>query len=263
MTFQDAGFATAARSLHLTLFYQPIVSVKSGRVIGAEALARVRAPGSPVSSGYATIVEIERAGRGPDLARWTVSEAIGAIDYWRTLGLVVPVHVNIGASALGPESADDFFQWLKALDMDYSLLTLEITETEAIADHESASNLVNACREMGLDVAIDDFGCGFSTLELLQRIPTDMLKIDRRFIARVVEDPRTAIIVARVIDLAHSLGARVVAEGVEDRATWSWLEEAGCDLVQGFAIEQALCTDEFAAWNHAWNKALGCGTSRQ
>jgi EAL domain-containing protein (putative c-di-GMP-specific phosphodiesterase class I) len=263
MTFQDAGFGMAARRLHLTLFYQPIVSVKSGRVIAAEALARVRAPGSPVLSGFSTVGEIERAGRGLDLARWTVTEAIQAVEYWRTLGLIVPVHVNIGASALSPDSAGGFFEWLKALEMDYSLLTLEITETEAVADHESASSLVYACREMGLDVAIDDFGCGFSTLELLQRIPTDMLKIDRRFIARVVEDPRTAIIVARVIDLAHSLGARVVAEGVEDPETWCWLEEAGCDLVQGFVIEPALSTDEFAEWNHSWNQALAGGKTRQ
>ena len=259
MMVQDAGFETAARKLNLTLFYQPIVSVKSGRVVGAEALARVCVPGLPVLSGFSTIAELERAGRGPDLARWTVSEAIQAIEYWRTLGLVVPVHVNVGASALAPESADEFFQWLKALHMDYSLLTLEITETEAIADHECALNLVNACRELGLDVAIDDFGCGFSTLELLQRIPTDMLKIDRRFISRVIEDPRTAIIVTRVIDLAHSLGARVVAEGVENQATWSWLEAAGCDLVQGFAIEPALSTEEFAEWNRWWNSALLTG----
>lgn len=260
MTFPEAVFgAAAARRLHLTLFYQPIVSVRSGRVVGAEALARVRPPGLPVSSGFPTIGEIERSGGGPDLARWTVTEAIRAVEYWRTLGMVVPVHVNIGASALAPDSAYAFFAWLKALDVDYSLLTLEITETEAIADHESAANLVHACREMGLDVAIDDFGCGFSTLELLQRIPTDMLKIDRRFIARVVADPRTATIVTRVIDLAHSLGARVIAEGVEDRETWTWLEEAGCDLVQGFVIEQALSTDEFAEWNQSWNKALaGC-----
>ena len=259
MMVQDAGFETAARKLNLTLFYQPIVSVKSGRVAGAEALARVCVPGLPASSGFSTIAELERAGRGPDLARWTVSEAIQAIEYWRTLGLVVPVHVNVGASALAPESACEFFQWLKALDMDYSLLTLEITETEAIADHECALNLVNACREMGLDVAIDDFGCGFSTLELLQRIPTDMLKIDRRFISRVIDDPRTAIIVTRVIDLAHSLGARVVAEGVENQATWAWLEAAGCDLVQGFAIEPALSTEEFAEWNRWWNSALLTG----
>ncbi len=259
MMVQDAGFETAARKLNLSLFYQPIVSVKSGRVVGAEALARVCVPGLPVSSGFSTISELERAGRGPDLARWTVSEAIQAIEYWRTLGLVVPVHVNVGASALAPRSADEFFQWLKALDMDYSLLTLEITETEAIADHECALNLVNACRELGLDVAIDDFGCGFSTLELLQRIPTDMLKIDRRFISRVIEDPRTAIIVTRVIDLAHSLGARVVAEGVENQATWSWLEAAGCDLVQGFAIEPALSIEEFAEWNRWWNSALLTG----
>ena len=256
-------FDAEARERDLSLFYQPIVSIGSGRVIGAEALARITAPGTETLSGFAAVQEIERAGRGPALARWTVDVAVKAAEYWRSLGLFVPVHVNIGASALTPELADAFYQWLKDLDIDYALLTLEITETEQISDHESAANLVQACREMGLEVAIDDFGCGYSTLELLQRIPTDMLKIDRRFISRVVADPRTAVIVSRVIELAHSLGAQVVGEGVEDRETWCWLEDAGCDLVQGFIVEQALPEMAFARWNYSWNQSLGTYTKER
>jgi EAL domain-containing protein (putative c-di-GMP-specific phosphodiesterase class I) len=263
MTLGETDFSAEALGLDLMLFYQPIVSVESGRVIGAEALARVRPPGMEPISGFAAVQQIERDGRGPALARWTVSVAIKAAQYWRSIGLLVPVHVNVGASALSPESAESFYQWLKAVDMDYSLLTLEITETEQISDHESAAHLVHACRELGLEVAIDDFGCGYSTLELLQRIPTDMLKIDRRFISRVVDDPRTAVIVTRVIELAHSLGARVVGEGVEDRATWCWLEDAGCDLIQGYVVEQAMPDNEFARWNYSWNRSLGAYTKER
>ncbi len=249
---EECEFDLAARVLGLRLHYQPIVCCFTGRVMGAEALARLPSEDGALVSGAAMVHEIERIGNGPLLDRWAVRNAVAAAEAWRSEGFIVPVHVNVGASALCPQAAEQFYLWLRKLPIDYSLLTLEITETQQISDYACAAQLVRACRELGLEVAIDDFGCGYSTLELLQKIRTDVIKIDCRFTQRIVADPRTAAIVRYAIDLAHTLGCSVVAEGVEDTATWRWLEEAGCDLMQGYLIERALPEDEFARWHHAW-----------
>ena len=239
-------------ALDLELFYQPIVCAFSSRVMGAEALSRI-----VVSEKAVTAMPLIRdmdVDRRIMLDRWATCSALHATDYWRSRGISVPVHVNIGAAAHSAESASEFFFWLKSLDIDYSLLTLEITEHDRVTDHECAAGLIQECRKLGLEIAVDDFGLGYATFEFLRQIPTDLVKIDRRFVGRITSDARSATIVRGAIDLAHSLGTRVVAEGVEDDETWGWLQEAGCDLIQGHVVERAIARERFAEWHEVWRR---------
>jgi diguanylate cyclase len=247
-------FENAERPSYLSLFYQPIVCAHTGRVFGAEALARRRDKDDGVQSAAGIVEAVERSGGGPKLDRWVVRKAIRTALEWRAAGCYVPVHVNVCGTSFLENAAQDFYEWFLRLDIDYSMLTIEITETDRITDHALAAAFVQRFRLLGMDVAIDDFGCGYSTLELLQRMPTDLLKIDRRFVACALHDSRSAVIVRRVIELAHELGTRTVAEGVETMAEWTWLRDVGCDFIQGYVVSAAMPGDHFAQWHRGWKR---------
>jgi EAL domain-containing protein (putative c-di-GMP-specific phosphodiesterase class I) len=246
-------FGTDTKPTFLSLHYQPIVCAHTGKVYGAEALARYHETPSTVRSAANIVAAVEKSGHGLRLDRWVVRKAIRAVEGWWAQGCNVPVHVNVCGSSFDATSARPFYEWFARLELDYSMMTIEITEAEQITDHATAAAFVQRFRLLGLEVAIDDFGCGYSTLELLQRVTPDLLKIDRRFTSSVLTDSRTAIIVKKVIELAHSLGARTVAEGVETGEEWIWLRDAGCDFIQGYAVFAAMPRDSFPQWHRAWS----------
>jgi EAL domain-containing protein (putative c-di-GMP-specific phosphodiesterase class I) len=136
--------------------------------------------------------------------------------------------------------------------LDSSLLMLEITEDVIMSDRDRARHILDELRRIGIKVAVDDFGTGYSSLAYLRELPIDELKLDRSFIATMSADDRSLAIVQSAIDLAHSLGLRMVAEGVEDAVTARQLCDAGCDEAQGFYFSRALPVEDFEAWldNH-------------
>jgi EAL domain-containing protein (putative c-di-GMP-specific phosphodiesterase class I) len=168
------------------------------------------------------------------------------------MGLEVPVAVNVSPRDVrSPGFAGAVAARLAHHKVPPGSLQLEITETVLLEDPQQAADTLNALTGHGVKMSLDDFGTGYSSLVHLRRLPVSELKIDRSFVARLVVDPEDAEIVRCTIDLAHSLGLLVVAEGVEDDETWERLRELRCDAVQGWLVAAAMPPDEATNWLRA------------
>ncbi|HSA53413.1 MAG TPA: bifunctional diguanylate cyclase/phosphodiesterase [Yinghuangia sp.] len=231
------------------LHYQPKVSFTTGRVDGCEALVRWRHPDRGYISPEVFVRLAEETGLMPRLTRYVVDEALSQVARWRSEGIEVPVAVNISARDIhAPAFSDTVAAGLRRYGLPAGALHLEITERVLFEEPQRAAANLDALRELGVRLSLDDFGTGYSSFVHLRHIPVSEIKIDRSFVARLTVDEDDAAIVRSTVDLAHSLGLRVVAEGVEDDATWDRLRDLGCDSAQGWLIARALPRDEATAW---------------
>lgn len=231
----ELGEALTAGALHLA--YQPKFSLRDGRMEGVEALLRWTHPmRGPISPGE-FVPLAEEAGLALPLARFVLQRAAAQIIAWQAIGLELPVAVNLSGELIGMAEALRMVENLLAeTGIPARLLEIEVTESTFIGDSEAARAMLLGLRRLGIRVALDDFGTGFSSLSYLQQLPIDVLKIDRCFVAGLEAGGASARIVDTVVRLAHGLGARVVAEGVENHAQLEALRRLGCDSVQGFLL---------------------------
>ena len=179
--------------------------------------------------------------------RWALGKAVGDINRWQSLGLTVP-RTSVNVSALQLRQKDFVDSVLDALAQSDGavapLLDLEITESVLLDDIDESTRKLQALRRAGVEVSVDDFGTGFCSLSYLARLPVDTLKIDRSFVVRMRDKGYPRNIVAMIVSLAHTLGLRVVAEGVEDDEQVRLLRELGCDQIQGFYVSQPVPADQ-------------------
>jgi diguanylate cyclase (GGDEF)-like protein/PAS domain S-box-containing protein len=231
------------------LAYQPKFDLRSGLPCGAEALLRWRRPDGTVVSPAQFIPVLEETGLIVPVGEWVLHQACADLKAWQAQGLrPVPVSVNVSARQFREQDLDARIGALvQAAGLDPALLELEITESQLMHDPEHAVRLVKALHERGLRIAIDDFGTGYSSLSYLTRFTVSALKIDRSFVADVLGDPADAAIVRTIIDMAHTLGFRVVAEGVEDEGQASFLRGLGCEEAQGFLFARPMPAAELGA----------------
>ncbi|MEU8133025.1 putative bifunctional diguanylate cyclase/phosphodiesterase [Streptodolium elevatio] len=231
------------------LHYQPKVSFTTGRVDGCEALVRWCHPDRGYISPEEFVHLAEETGLMPRLTRYVVDEALSQVARWHEQGIDVPVAVNVSARDIhAPAFADTVAAGLRRHGVPAAALHLEITERVLLEEPQRAADSLDALRKLGVRLSLDDFGTGYSSFVHLRHIPVSEIKIDRSFVARLTVDEEDAAIVRSTVDLAHSLGLRVVAEGVEDDATWDRLRDLGCDSAQGWLIARALPRDEATAW---------------
>ncbi len=233
----------------LTLHYQPQVSLGDGVIDGVEALVRWEHPARGTVAPSEFIPIAERTGLIEPLTEHVLDSAMRQASAWRGLGLELSVAVNLSARSLVDHSFPDLVgavigRWGLPADT----LTLEVTESMVMADPVRAMAVLERLSELGLDISLDDFGTGYSSLDRLRRMPVDELKIDRSFVTKMAVDQGDAVIVRSTIDLAHNLGLRVVAEGVECAPVWQRLAELGCDQAQGYYVSRPLPADEFLRW---------------
>lgn len=237
----------ALRSRQLVLHYQPKVDFRTGHTTGVEALVRWDHPTKGLLPPNQFIPLAEQTDLMTLLARYVMSEALQQLETWRREGLDLTIAVNLSAANLHeatiPEMAQELLQ-NSALPP--SVLTVEITESAIMG--AQADRTVRRLREMGVGISIDDFGTGYSSFSYLKTLPVTEIKIDRTFVRDMAVDPDDAAIVQPTIDLGHNLRLKVVAEGVEDEATWKMLSLLGCDYAQGWFISKALPADELKAW---------------
>jgi len=229
----------------LSLHYQPIVSATSGRLVAAEALLRRNAE---KAAPLKLLKSAAAHGDSERLDRSVLECACEQLGAWGAAGLHLPVHVNVSTETAVSTDAARFTAWLSRLAVSHSAVTIEVTETTRIRALGALVEFVETCRTAGFEVAIDDFGCGYSTLALLQRFRADVVKIDRRFVAALPEDRWTRAIVRHLIALAHDLGMRVVGEGVETAEQSAWLRRLDCDELQGYAIARPMSGEELLRW---------------
>jgi diguanylate cyclase (GGDEF)-like protein/PAS domain S-box-containing protein len=233
----------------LVLHYQPKIDLRTGALAGVEALVRWEHPIRGLLSPDQFVPIAEQAGLIDPLSMWVLRAALMQANAWRRIGMEVPVAVNLSMRSLHDEGLPDkMAELLLATRTPANLLVLEITESTLMADPNRTLCILERLRAMEVRVAIDDFGTGHSSLAYLKRLPVDELKIDRSFVKDIVSDATDRIIVRSTIDLAHGLGLRVVAEGVEDAITRALLADLGCDEAQGFYISRPLRGHELTHW---------------
>ncbi|MFF9378417.1 putative bifunctional diguanylate cyclase/phosphodiesterase [Streptomyces griseoluteus] len=233
------------------LHYQPKVRF-DGQVAGLEALVRWVHPERGKVPPDEFIAIAESSGLMPHLTEYVLETALAQVARWREQGLRVPVAVNVSPRDVHtPGFAGSVAARLARHGVPAGALQLEITEHVLLEDPQRAADTLAALAGHGVKMSLDDFGTGYSSLVHLRRLPVSELKIDRSFVARLAVDAEDAAIVRCTVDLAHSLGLVVVAEGVEDDETWEHLRDLRCDAVQGWLVAAAMPPEETTAWLRA------------
>jgi diguanylate cyclase (GGDEF)-like protein len=232
------GLAAGVARGELVVHYQPVVTVRGGRVHGAEALVRWQHPEHGLLGPVSFIPAAERTGLVRPVTLHVLDAALRQCARWRADGAsTFAVSVNVSAHDLDdPRLVDDVEAALDRHGLTADALGIEVTETMAMRDGVRAERTLRALADLGVHLAVDDYGVGYGSLDYLRRLPFTVLKVDRAFVAPAVDDRVCAEILRSTVDLGHALGMRVVAEGVEDLRTLALLRDLGCDAAQGWAL---------------------------
>jgi len=233
----------------LVLLYQPQLDTESGRPIGAEALLRWDHPSYGLVSPDEFIPLAEQTGLIRPLTRWVIGKALKQLSAWQESGLEIGLSINLSPRNLHEEElARAIKQLMEKRALRPDLLTLEITENAIMTDPERGLTALQHLKDCGVRLAVDDYGTGYSSLAYLKSLPVDELKIDKSFVMNLEDDRHDELIVRSTIDLAHSLGLTVVAEGVENERQLQTLRNLHCDSVQGFHLGKPMRIGEFQHW---------------
>lgn len=229
------------------LHYQPKIEIPSQKLTGVEALIRWNDPRNGMASPSEFIPVLEDTGLINEVGRWALGQALNDYLRWKRSGLnAVRVAVNVSPLQLRSRNfIDDIQAQIRVAEEAASGLELEITESLLMADVEHSIRSLHRVREMGVQIAVDDFGTGFSSLSYLAKLPVDKLKIDRSFISAMTDGPEGLALVSNIINLAHSLNLRIVAEGVETDDQLQLLRLLTCDEAQGYLISPGIAVKEF------------------
>ncbi len=228
-------------SNELFLLYQPKINLQHGEVSGVETLVRWKHPEFGITPPDQFIPEAEQTGLIMPLTLWVLHEALLQCKSWEQEGRTLKVAVNLSAINLESEELlDQIAGLLKSQGVAPSLLELEVTESALMANPQRTMEQIRRLKEIGLSVSIDDFGTGYSSLAYLTRLPADTLKIEKLFVMNMLARQEDSVIVRTIIALAHSLGLKVVAEGVENLETRQMLAKLGCDEGQGYYFSRPL-----------------------
>ena len=243
---EEHDILTALDNHQFAIWLQPQVDAASGEVCGAEVLLRQRQPDGSWSLPADLIERIEACGLMVPVGYWVMEEACRQLAAWQSLGIMLPLSVNVSLlQLLHHDRGTEMLTLLDRYRIAPGTLVLEITESRHLDDPQTVVSLLRPLREAGVRIALDDFGMGYAGLRQLQHmksLPVDILKIDKAFIDMLPED--TSMVPA-IIQLARGLNLRIVAEGVEKEAQYHWLQAAGVDVVQGFLFGCALSQEAF------------------
>jgi diguanylate cyclase (GGDEF)-like protein len=248
---------TALSSDQFVMHYQPKVDLGTEEVHGVEALVRWNHPTLGLLYPDAFLNLVEESGLMPSLTRVVLALALDKVAQWHRQSRQLSVAVNLSPSSL--VDSDLPRQRLPAArGVPPDALKLEIIEAFLMADRDRARSVLGRLRHSGVQISVDDFGSGFSSLSYLRDLPIDELKLDRAFVLPIPEDGRTAALVASTIALAHSLGLRMVAEGVETDGAYTELTRLGCDQAQGRFMSRPVPAAELDHWFSTWHAVDQC-----
>lgn len=238
----------------LVLHYQPKVNMRTGTLIGAEALIRWQHPTRGLVPPSDFLPLIEGHSLSIEIGEWVIDAALAQISQWQRAGIALPVSVNISAYQLTQKSFPERLATLLARhpQVNPHSLQIEILETSTIEDISNVSAIMAACHKLGLSFALDDFGTGYSSLSYLKRLPASVIKIDQSFVRDMLDDDDDLTIIKGIVGLAESFQRTVIAEGVETMAHSRALVRLGCDLGQGYGFARPMPADEMPAWISSW-----------
>ena len=250
---------TALWNDELTCYYQPKICAADGRVHSVEALLRWQHPRRGLLLPEEFLPAAERAGLMRQVANCVVNLALGQVQAWRADGVNMTVAVNLSVvNLLDLDLVDTIDRLLTTHRVPPEQLILEITESTFANDSSRSRKTVFALRRLGVRISLDDYGTGWSSLARLQDLSVDELKLDKVFVSRLARDPRSIAIVRSTVALAHSLGADLVAEGVEDEATLRALRRYGCAITQGYVHTPPLAADAMLTWTFDSTPSVLC-----
>jgi diguanylate cyclase (GGDEF)-like protein len=240
---------TAVEEGHFELYFQPKVNTASGKITAAEALIRWNHPTRGLLLPAQFMPVVERFGLIRSIGQWVIEEACRQARRWSDCGLNMRVAINLSALQMRQEDIVDQIRIaLSRHAIDPRLLTCEITESVAMEDTRATQATFAALGAAGVHLSIDDFGTGYSSLAYLRKLPAEELKIDRTFVMDVAYSPDARAVIDAVVKLAHALGLKVVAEGVETAAQRQILEQLGCDELQGFLFARPMTARALLLW---------------
>ncbi|MHB8564800.1 MAG: putative bifunctional diguanylate cyclase/phosphodiesterase, partial [Acidiferrobacteraceae bacterium] len=233
----------------LFVVYQPKISLRTGAVVGVEALVRWKHPEFGLIAPDEFIPIAEQTGFIKRLTLWVLHTALHQCAVWKAGGLDLAVAVNISARTLqDTQLPTQVAAEISGSGLTAASLEFEITESTIMADPVRAMDLLTQFRRMGVRLSIDDFGTGYSSLGYLKRLPVDAVKIDKSFVLGMTNDEDDAVIVRSIIDVAHTLGLQVVAEGIENQESVYSLVGLGCDEAQGYYVHRPVVPEQIEAW---------------
>ena len=240
---------TAIENNELVLHYQPKIDFASARISGVEALVRWQHPTRGLLFPDAFIELAEATGQIKALTLVVLRKALDQSETWYRSGLNLTVAVNISSLSIqDPEFPDQLSDLLKSVNIPISQLELEITETAVMTGTVRAVECIKRLNQLGLQIAIDDFGTGYSSMSRLKELLVAQIKIDKSFVKDMAVNHNDAMIVRSTVELGHSLGMKVIAEGVEDQAVWDKLKALNCDSAQGYYMGRPIPVEKFNAW---------------
>ena len=243
------GLRRALERNELVLHYQPKADLHSGQVLGAEALVRWQHPAHGLLGPGEFIPLAERTGLIHPLTRWVLDAALRQAAEWRRAGHHLSIAVNVSTrSLLDHDFPEQVADRLATWQVPAGSLVLEVTESAVMADPALALEVLGRLHALGVGLAVDDFGTGYSSMAYLKALPVDELKVDRSFVGQMTTSNSDAVIVRSTIDLGHNLGLHVVAEGVENQATWEELAALGCDTAQGYHLGRPMPAADLERW---------------
>ncbi len=248
---QYRAIQEALRADQLALYFQPKVNMRTGQVIGLEALIRWQHPEHGLVSPARFLPVIQGAELEIHVGNWVLEHTVRQIEKWLSLGIRQEISVNISSHHLQWEG---FFDHLDRImgrhpKVPSKLLQLEILESSVLSDINHISSIINTCRSsLGIRIALDDFGTGYSSLTHLRHLPVDVVKIDQSFVQDLIDDPNDFTIIDGVIGLTEAFHHQVIAEGVETIEHGLMLMSMGCDMAQGYIIAKPMSADACQQW---------------
>jgi diguanylate cyclase (GGDEF)-like protein/PAS domain S-box-containing protein len=244
----------AIQTGQLTLFYQPKIDIRSGRVSGAEALIRWQHPDRGMIAPNEFIHLAEHTGLIKPLTAWVIKTAMQQCVAWQASGLEIAIAVNVSPSNLRePDFLEQIMALKAASGVNPKLMQIELTETTLMEDPVRSHEVLQQLQQLGMSIFVDDFGTGYSSLSYIATLPVHALKIDRSFVLNMMRRQEHRSVVAAAISLAHSLGIKVVSEGVETIEQARELDRLECDELQGYLFSRPLPPEEFMRWLSAFS----------
>jgi EAL domain-containing protein (putative c-di-GMP-specific phosphodiesterase class I) len=244
----------ALEQQEFVLYFQPKVNMRTGQVIGVEALIRWQHPQQGLLSPAAFLPALAGQALMVKLGDWVLEAAVQQLAGWQQEGLDLPISVNVDAIQLGQQ---DFISKLQQVLQRYPQvnpadLELEVLETGALNDIQHTAQLIRECHALGVRLSLDDFGTGYSSLAYLKHLEVDVLKIDQGFVRDMLHDPDDLVILGGIIGLADAFGRGLIAEGVETPESVEFLLQLGCECGQGYAIARPMPAAAIPAWVQDW-----------
>jgi diguanylate cyclase (GGDEF)-like protein/PAS domain S-box-containing protein len=244
----------AMQSSEFLLYYQPKVNMKTGVIIGVEALIRWQHPQNGLLAPALFLPMIEDHPLSIELGEWVIQTALKQMELWQNQGLDIHVSVNVSARQLQEDNFVNRLQEILAMhpNINPAHLELEVLETSKLEDMNRTAQIIQSCREFNVLFSLDDFGTGYSSLTYLQRLPIATIKIDQSFIRDMFHNPNDLSILSEIISLANAFNLNIIAEGVETIEHGELLLQMGCEYAQGYAIARPMPAHEFRDWSATW-----------